>query len=66
MRTPQTTIDAIVYSVQDRGLTALREPAGLERLSRCDAAARSQINARISKLIKAGKIVVEERAHAAA
>ena len=55
-QTPQTTIEALMYSVRDRGLSALKEPASVERLSRCDAAACSQINNRISKLIAAGRL----------
>jgi hypothetical protein len=48
--TPQTTIDAILHCVHERGLAALKESANIERLSRCDAAARAQINRRIAKL----------------
>jgi hypothetical protein len=51
-RTPQTTIEAIMYSVRGRGIAALKEPANVERLRRCDAAALAQIDARISKLSK--------------
>jgi hypothetical protein len=40
--TPQTTIEAILYCVKARGQSALQEPANLERLSRCDAAALAQ------------------------
>ena len=54
--TPQTTIEALMYSVRERGLRALQELASQERLSRCDAAARSEINDRISKLLAAGRI----------
>jgi hypothetical protein len=54
--TPQTTIDAVMYSVRERGLAALDEPATRERLGRCDAAARRQINQRIEKLIAAGRL----------
>lgn len=48
--TPQTTIEAVMYSVRQRGLAALHEPATIERLGRCDEAARQQINERIEKL----------------
>ena len=48
--TPQTTIEAILYCVRERGVSALKEPENLERLSRCDEAARAQINQRIAKL----------------
>jgi hypothetical protein len=53
--TPETTIKAIMYCVRERGLAALKEPANIERLSRCDAAARAQIDQRIAKLKKAGQ-----------
>jgi len=48
--TPQTTIEAIMYCVRERGLAAMKESANQERLSRCDAAARQQINERIERL----------------
>jgi hypothetical protein len=48
--TPQVTVEAILYSVRDRGITALKEPDNIERLSRCDDAARKQINQRIAKM----------------
>jgi hypothetical protein len=50
--TPQVTIEAVLYCVRERGLAALKEPANLERLSRCDGAARAQINEWIAKLEK--------------
>jgi hypothetical protein len=50
--TPQVTIEAVFYCARKRGLAALQEPANLERLSRCDEAARAQINERIAKLEK--------------
>ena len=53
--TPQTTVEAVMYSVRERGLAALNEPATKERLGRCDAAAWAQINRRIEKLIAAGR-----------
>jgi hypothetical protein len=49
--TPQVTIEAILHCVRERGLAALKEPANLERLARCDAAAKSEIDRRIGKLI---------------
>jgi hypothetical protein len=49
--TPQVTIEAILYCVRERGLAALKEPANVERLARCDAAAKAQIDKRIGKLI---------------
>jgi hypothetical protein len=54
--TPQTTIEAILYSVRARGLQALKEPANIERLSRCDVAARAEINERIASLIATKRI----------
>ena len=63
--TPQTTIETVLFHVRDRGLPALREPATQERLSRCDQAARTQINDRIAKLIDSGRIAPEEASDAA-
>jgi hypothetical protein len=54
--TPQVTIEAVMYCVRQRGLVALKEPENIERLSRCDAAAREQINRRVEKLIDAKEI----------
>jgi hypothetical protein len=51
--TPQVTVEAILHCVRERGLAALREPANLERLARCDAAAKEQIDKRIGKLMQA-------------
>jgi hypothetical protein len=48
--TPETTIDAILYCVRQRGVAALKESANVERLSRCDDAAHAQIKKRISAL----------------
>jgi hypothetical protein len=48
--TPQMTIEAIMYCVRQRGLAALKEPANLERLARCDKAALAQIDRRIATL----------------
>jgi hypothetical protein len=52
--TPQSTVDAIMYCVRERGLDALKEPANAERLSRCDQAARAQIEKRIETLRQKG------------
>jgi hypothetical protein len=49
--TPQVTIEAILHCVRERGLAVLKEPANLERLACCDAAAKSEIDRRIRKLI---------------
>jgi hypothetical protein len=40
-----------MLTVRERGVSALNEPDTLERLGRCDAAARQQINQRIAKLL---------------
>jgi hypothetical protein len=50
--TPQSTIDAILYCVRQRGLAALDEPENQRRLRECDDAACKQINARIARLFK--------------
>jgi hypothetical protein len=47
--TPQVTVEAIMYAVRQRGVAALKEPANIERLSRCDAAALAQIDTRLKK-----------------
>ena len=48
--TPQTTIEAVMYCVRERGLAALREPANQQRLMTFDDAARAEVNRRIAKL----------------
>jgi hypothetical protein len=48
--TPKVTVEAVMVAVRGRALAALTEPATLERLERCDAAARAEINQRIEKL----------------
>jgi hypothetical protein len=48
--TPQSTIEAIMFCVRERGVAALKELPNIERLLRCDAGARAQINRRIEKL----------------
>jgi hypothetical protein len=50
--TPQATVEAIMVAVRERGLAALKDAANVERLSRCDQAARAQINQRIARLIE--------------
>jgi hypothetical protein len=52
--TPQTTVEAIMVAVRERGLGALEEAANVERLVRCDQAARRQINERITRLYEQG------------
>jgi hypothetical protein len=48
--TPEVTIEAIMTAVHMRGLAALKEPANVERLARCDEAAKAEIARRIRKL----------------
>ena len=50
--TPQSTIDAIMFAVRQRGPSALNERANIERLARCDERARAQINAAIAALLQ--------------
>jgi|SRR2546430_8386541 hypothetical protein len=52
--TPQTTVEAIMVAVRERGLAALEEAANVERLVRCDEVARRQINERITRLYERG------------
>jgi hypothetical protein len=56
-RTPQTTIEAVMYCVRERGLAALREPANQQRLMTFDDAARGEVNRRIAKLEEGRPIV---------
>jgi len=51
--TPEVVVDAIVPSVKLRGRAALKEPANIDRLSLCDAAAQAEIERRILKLDEA-------------
>jgi hypothetical protein len=48
--TPKTTIEAVMHAVRNGGLGALKEPTTIERLSRCDAAAKTEIEQRIANL----------------
>jgi hypothetical protein len=50
--TPRTTIEAVLHAVRERGPGALKEPATAERLERCDAAAKAEIERRIARLQK--------------
>ena len=50
--TPQATVEAIMVAVRERGLAALKDAANVQRLARCDQAARAQINQRITRLIE--------------
>jgi hypothetical protein len=47
--TPKATIEAVMHAVRERGLTALKVPVTAERLERCDAAAKAEIEQRIAK-----------------
>jgi hypothetical protein len=51
-QTPQSTVEAILYCVKERGSTALKEPANIERLKRCDDKARAEIRLRAAKLLE--------------
>jgi hypothetical protein len=42
--TPAVVVEAVMLAVRERGLAALKEPATVERLQRCDAAGRAEIN----------------------
>lgn len=48
--TPRTTIEAIMYCVRERGPAALKEPANVARLNRCDKAALAEIDRRTTQL----------------
>jgi hypothetical protein len=48
--TPKATVDAILFAVKKRGLTALQEPATKARVASCDAKARAEINKQIEQL----------------
>jgi len=50
--TPGATIEAVMHAVRERGLAALKEPMTAERLERCDAAAKTEIERRIADLQK--------------
>jgi hypothetical protein len=54
--TAVATVEAILYCVRTRGIGALKEPANVERLSRCDPAARTQIDQRIDALRQKGML----------
>jgi hypothetical protein len=48
--TPQSSIDAVLCCVHQRGIAALDEPKNIERLSRFSTDAKAQLNSRIEKL----------------
>jgi hypothetical protein len=52
--TPAITVEAVLNCVRVHGLAALKEPANIERLKRCDAAARAEINKRIGAMLEKG------------
>jgi hypothetical protein len=52
--TPQSTVEAIMFAVCERGDAALKERATIERLAQCDEAATVEINKRIEKLFAKG------------
>jgi hypothetical protein len=54
--TPQVTVEAVMYAIRARGLSALKEVATKERLSCCDRAARDEINRRIGAMLEKGII----------
>jgi hypothetical protein len=55
-RASQSTIEAIMHTVRARGISALKEAANIERLSRCTSSARAEINERIARLVAANEI----------
>ena len=50
--TPKAVIDAVMVCVRARGIAALKEPANVERLSRCDEWARMEINRQIERIFE--------------
>jgi hypothetical protein len=48
----------VAFTVRERGLGALKEPANVERLSRCDKAARAKIKDRIRCMAERGEVGV--------
>jgi hypothetical protein len=58
--TPQTTVEAVMSTVRERGLKALKEPENQERLRRCDRGAQEQIIQRIEMLHAAGRVPGED------
>ena len=49
--TSKATVDAVVFAVRSRGLTALKEPTTAQRLAECDTAARAEITRQISLIL---------------
>ncbi len=54
--TSQVTVEAIMFTVRERGVVALNDEDNIARLRRCDAAAKAQIDRRISTLKNSGQI----------
>jgi hypothetical protein len=50
--TPKSTVEAILYCVKARGATALKEPANVERMARCDDKARAKIRLLVAELLE--------------
>jgi hypothetical protein len=48
--TPRVVVEAIWVCVRERGIAALAESSNQERLSRCDDAARAELERRLEKL----------------
>jgi hypothetical protein len=48
--TAETVVEAILHCVRVRGVRALDEAANIERLGRCDAAAITEIDARVVRI----------------
>jgi len=48
--TPAVVVEAVLHTIRERGVGALKEGSNVERLRRCDAAARTEINQRIAKM----------------
>lgn len=48
--TPQTVVEALWHVFRTDGLAALKRPENVERLSRCDAAAKKELKRRIATM----------------
>src|SRR6266567_5526838 len=53
---PQVTLEAIVWAVRERGLSALDKPTNQDRLQTLSLEQRGEVQARIERLAAAGKI----------
>jgi len=49
--TAQSTLDAVLYCVRQRGLAALKEPANIDRISRLSVDDKARLDGRIEKVI---------------